>query len=212
MEQVVVFGAGSGLGVDIVKYLANQHIEVYGVGRSVSKNPQLKSICKAVYDCDATQKHCLEAIVAQLPQSVKVISTMGSYGSQVPVDYIGHRYLIDGLEKYNIKRMVLITSLGCGDSWQYLSSQAKAAFGAAVREKSLAESWLTSSGLAYTIIRPGGLKNGDISEQGKLTQNTEVHGLISRAELARITHQVLNHKPSFYQVYECVDPSLNSEK
>ena len=35
--------------------------------------------------------------------------------------------------------MVLVTSLGCGESWAYLSDRAKAAFGQAVREKSLAE-------------------------------------------------------------------------
>ncbi|MCM4201675.1 SDR family oxidoreductase, partial [Escherichia coli] len=41
-----------------------------------------------------------------------IISTMG--GAQ---DYLAHRTVIDEAEKAGISRMILVTSLGCGDSW-----------------------------------------------------------------------------------------------
>ncbi len=78
-----------------------------------------------------------------------IISTMG--GAQ---DYLAHRTVIDEAEKAGISRMILVTSLGCGDSWPFLSERAKAAFGQAVREKTLAESWLQTSQLDYAILRP----------------------------------------------------------
>lgn len=56
--------------------------------------------------------------------------------------------------------MVLMTSLGCGDSWAYLSTRYKAAFGQAVREQPLAESWLQTSSLDFAILRPGSLLQG----------------------------------------------------
>jgi hypothetical protein len=49
-------------------------------------------------------------------------------------DYLAHRTVIDEAEKAEIKRMILVTSLGCGDSWPFLSPRARAAFGQAVRE------------------------------------------------------------------------------
>ena len=36
-------------------------------------------------------------------------------------DYLAHRTVIDEAEKAGISRMILVTSLGCGDSWPFLS-------------------------------------------------------------------------------------------
>jgi NAD(P)H-binding len=58
-----------------------------------------------------------------------------------------------------LKRMLLVAYIGCGDNLPTLSPAARAAFGQAVREKSLAESWLQTSGLIYTLVRPGGWIN-----------------------------------------------------
>ena len=71
---------------------------------------------------------------------------MGSFRSDTPVDYIGHRYLTNALEQSTSQHLLLITSLGCGDTWQNLSDRAKAGFGITVREKTLAEAWLQPLG------------------------------------------------------------------
>ena len=81
--------------------------------------------------------------------------------------------VIDEAEKAEIKRLILVTSLGCGDSWPFLSPRARAAFGQAVREKSLAESWLQTSQLDYAILRPGGLLNGAATGQAQRIQAGE---------------------------------------
>jgi len=133
---------------------------------------------------------------------------MGSFRADVPVDYIGHRYVIDALETNGIKRFVLVTSLGCGDSWQYFSERSKKGFGAAVREKSLAEAWLMSSSLDYTILRPGGLLDGEVTGNGELSQHVEVHGVIYRQEVARLIETLLANDASFGQVYQCIDPTV----
>lgn len=106
-----------------------------------------------------------------------------------------------------MNRFLLVTSLGCGDSWQYLSDRAKQVFGNSVREKSLAESWLQTSSLDYTILRPGGLKDGEPNQQGELSQHQEVHGSINRGEVARLVHQLFDNAESVGQIYACVEKS-----
>ena len=133
---------------------------------------------------------------------------MGSYNDRTPVDYIGHRYLINTLEQQNRLRFLMVTSIGCGDSWPYLSDRSKAAFGNAAREKSLAESWLQTSRLEFTILRPGGLKNDPATGNAVLSQNKDTHGLINRADVALLTHQLLKDHNSIKQIYDCVDPTL----
>ena len=209
MNAVVIFGASSGLGATMVEYFFHQGHRVIAVGRNPKNNPfiqqyEIESIC-----CNATNLQQVNDTVAQLPKASWVISTMGSFQSDNPVDYIGHRYLINALEQRNHDRFLLITSLGCGDSWQYLSERSKVGFGSAVREKTLAESWLQSSKLDYTILRPGGLKDGLATGQGQLSQQIEVHGVIHRSDVAKLSHQLLIDYQSIGQIYQCVDPTVS---
>ena len=115
--QIAVFGAGSGLGFEIAKYCASQGVAVFAIGRTATQNRQLNDFCKGVYDCDATDKAAVKGIIETLPNSVAIISTMGSFSATTPVDYIEHRHLIDLLESSDfsnkdISRFILITSLG----------------------------------------------------------------------------------------------------
>ncbi|ABU75118.1 hypothetical protein VIBHAR_p08271 (plasmid) [Vibrio campbellii ATCC BAA-1116] len=63
-----------------------------------------------------------------MPDKTFNISTIGRFRSDTPVDYIGHRYLTNAFEQSTSQHLLLITSLGCDDSWQYLSDRAKEGF------------------------------------------------------------------------------------
>ncbi|MGR5276109.1 SDR family oxidoreductase [Vibrio rotiferianus] len=208
MNRVVVWGASSGLGLAIAKYFAEKGTEVVGVARDPEKSPELKAICQSTFACDATVAEEVDRFVEKLNQEDIIISTMGSFRADIPVDYLGHRHLIDAASKAAIRRFVLVTSLGCGDSWKYLSDRSKAGFGGVVREKSLAEAWLQTSDLDYTIIRPGGLKDGEATGTGVLGEPKEVHGLIYRQEVARLAYEMLERGEGSHQIFHCVDSQL----
>lgn len=123
-------------------------------------------------------------------------------------DYLAHRTVIDEAEKAGISRMILVTSLGCGDSWPFLSERAKAAFGQAVREKTLAESWLQTSQLDYAILRHGGLLDGAATGKAQRIQNQECHGFVHRADVAAHIHELANAPALNQQVYSLIEPDL----
>ncbi|MGL6258900.1 NAD(P)H-binding protein [Vibrio sp. WXL210] len=205
MNKVVVWGAGSGLGLAITQYFHLQGFTVYGVSRNPIKPDSMIAACTQALTCDAVDKQAVDSIVRELPTDVWHISTMGSFRADVPVDYIGHRHLIDALEQHGAARFLLVTSLGCGDSWSFLSDAAKKGFGAAVREKTLAESWLQTSNLDYTILRPGGLVDGPATGTGELSQGREVHGIIHRSEVARLSLELLSKPESIGCIFQCID-------
>ncbi|EAS65779.1 SDR family NAD(P)-dependent oxidoreductase [Photobacterium angustum] len=206
--NIAIWGASTGLGAAMVDYFYAQGMNVIAIARNPNKNTKLTEHNITFICCDATDKQQVEAAVSALPDNTFNISTMGSFRSDTPVDYIGHRYLTNALEQSTSQHLLLITSLGCGDSWQYLSDRAKAGFGSAVREKSLAEAWLQSSNLNYTILRPGGLKDGEPTQLGELSQHKEVHGAITRGEVARLSHELLLRNDANGQIFQCIDPSI----
>ncbi|MBP6121686.1 MULTISPECIES: SDR family oxidoreductase [Providencia] len=204
MSPWLIFGAGGkGVGALAASLAFAEKRPVIALVRNQDAADKLTALGAQVFVGDA----CDEAIVTKACQaagvSATIISTMG--GSQ---DYLAHRTVIDCAEKAGISRMILVTSLGCGDSWQYLSPRARAAFGQAVREKSLAESWLQSSQLDFAILRPGGLLHGDATGKAVRQQDSEAHGLVMRADVAAHIHQLALEIELKKQIYSLVQPAL----
>ena len=166
-----------------------------------------RPVVAVIRHADAATKLAQQSVVAAACRAAGpdalIISTMG--GAQ---DYLAHRTVIDEAEKAGITRMILVTSLGCGDSWPFLSERAKAAFGQAVREKTLAESWLQTSQLDYAILRPGGLLDGAATGKAQRIQNQECHGFINRADVAAHIHELANAPALNQQVYSLIEPDL----
>ena len=78
------------------------------------------------------------------------------------VDNVGTIKLIDAAKKANVKKVVMVSSiLTNGRAWGQEKSPGFVitnAFGGVLDEKLVAEKYLRTSGLDYTIVRPGGLK------------------------------------------------------
>lgn len=157
---------------------------------------------------DATDEAKVKEICQLSGNDAMIVSTLGGSES---AHYQAHRLIIDTAEQCGIRQMLLVTSLGCGDSWNTMSERAKQAFGHALREKSLAEVWLQTSSLNYDILRPGGLLKGEITGHGKCFYQQEVHGCIHRAELANVIMQKINAGPLENRIYSVIDPSLATE-
>lgn len=208
MAQWLLFGAGGkGVGNMIAQLaIANQQ-QLVAVVRNTEAVEKLSLQGVRVFVGDACDEAVVTAACEAAGAGATVISTMG--GSQ---DYLANRTVIDCAEQAGISRMVLVTSLGCGDSWQHLSLRSKAAFGQAVREKSLAESWLQTSSLDFAIVRPGGLLHGEATGKSILQQNIEAHGLVMRADVAAQVYQLARQPELKKQIFSLIQPDLTISK
>ncbi len=73
--------------------------------------------------------------------------------------------------------------------------------------KNQAEDYLAKSGLDYTIIRPGGLRNTPDGGKAILTPDHKAFSSISRIELARLTVAAIDDPTAHNQILHAYDPS-----
>ncbi|MFM5682291.1 NAD(P)-dependent oxidoreductase [Aeromonas veronii] len=208
MPTTLIFGASRGLGRAFTHHALSQGHRVVALVRSPEMAMELSALGVEVIEGDALDLAAVQQACVRAGQNAQVVSTLGSFRQTAPVDYQGNRHVIDAMEQAGLKRLLLVTSLGCGDSWQYLPERARAAFGHEVRLKSLAESWLQTSSLAWTILRPAGLQDGDATGRATLSQDKEVHGLVCRADVAAQGLRLLADETAVGQIYAIGDPTL----
>lgn len=208
MKTLFIFGVSpnQGTGYQLAQLVRQRHPDwrCIVLVRHADFAKQLSQQSIETYVGDATNTTLLNAMFEHAGTDSVIISTLGGETG----NYTAQRKIIDCAEQAGITNMVLVTSLGCGDSWNTLSARAKQAFGHAVREKSLAEVWLQTSSLSYLILRPGGLRDGEITYSAQCYFNQEVHGFIHRAELANTILTKIENKQFDNCAYSVVDPHL----
>ena len=102
--------------------------------------------------------------VAQAVQQYRpdtVVSFVGGKNEAgVRSDAAGNINIIDAVAAHAPQaRLILVTSMGCGEQWENTNAMFKQALGEAVQAKTEAENHLRQSGLHWTIVRPCGLGN-----------------------------------------------------
>ena len=103
------------------------------------------------------------------------------------VDYLGTRNLVDVAKAQGIQKLVLVSSLCVSQLFHPLNL-----FWLVLYWKKQAETYLQQSGLTYTIVRPGGLKNDDNTEAILLSgPDTLFEGRIPRQKVASICVEAL---------------------
>ncbi|EJK67043.1 hypothetical protein THAOC_11969, partial [Thalassiosira oceanica] len=126
------------------------------------------------------------------------------------VDNVGTCKLIDAAKAAGVKKVVLVSSiLTNARNWGKEKSPGFVvtnAFGNVLDEKIVAENYLRSSGLDYTIVRPGGLKakpaTGELMVSG---EDTLEAGEISRDLVAEVCVASLTDKKASNKVLEIIE-------
>ncbi|MCY6492579.1 SDR family oxidoreductase [Leptolyngbya sp. GGD] len=185
-ETVLVAGASRGVGREIARIL-QPNFTVKALLRSNTAVTELEvlGIQPIMGDAMIPEQLDLSGIDA-------VISTIGGLPGDIKrADDEGNRNLIDAARKAGVKKFVLVTSIGCGDSVVALPPRALEALGAVLADKEKAEQHLIDSGLTYTIVRPGGLKSEPATRTGFLTEDPKISGSIHRADVADLVCKCL---------------------
>lgn len=215
-KKIFVAGATGSTGKRIVEQLLAKGFTVKAGVRNLDKakttfsgnNPALQFV-KA--DVTEGAEKLAEAIGDDSEAVICATGFSRSWDVLAPwkVDNFGTVSLVDACRKVGVNRFILISSiLVNGAAMGQILNPAYIilnVFGLTLIAKLQAEQYIRKSGINYTIVRPGGLKNDP--PKGNIVmepEDTLSGGNISRDQVAEVAVEALAHPESSYKVVEII--------
>ena len=197
--NIAVFGATGKTGLEIVKQALegghNITAFVRDPARLAIKDKNLNVVTGDVFDTDSVT----QAIKGQ--DAVICALGAGSDLKKTTVRASGTSNIIKGMQQNNIKRLVVITAMGVGESWDTLSMFNKFFFATLLKSSRVdheaQEAAVKESGLDWTIIRPSGLVDTPRTGVYDFGENIPAKtSKIARADVANLIIKVLEQNSS----------------
>jgi uncharacterized protein YbjT (DUF2867 family) len=193
MAKVLIIGASRGIGLETVKAALLAGHNVRALARSAARipiqNPGLDRVAGNALDSSAIRSNLdgVDVVVQTLgvdvaPRSIFERTTLFSQSTRI---------IVDAMKAAGVKRLIAVTGLGAGNSRGhggiiYDSVVFPLLLKRVYDDKDVQEWIVRSSGLDWTIVRPGLLTNRPAI--GRYRILTAAHdwrfGLISRADVA----------------------------
>jgi len=184
MEQILVAGANGTTGKKIVHLLKeSQYFNPIAMVRKEDEIPYFKSkdIDTVLGDLEEDISHAFKNTVD------KVLFAAGSGGKNViGVDQEGAKRMIDASKKNNVRKFVMLSSMGADEPSKAEDLQDY------LEAKHNADEYLKESGLNYAIVRPGSLTDEKLTNKIELAEKLNKRGEISREDVAQTLVSALN--------------------
>jgi uncharacterized protein YbjT (DUF2867 family) len=206
-RSVIVFGATGKLGTEIVRDLKEHGDQVTAFVRASSDRSELEPLGVNFAVGDVMDPATVRAAfgAGRFDAAVAALA-----GLSVPnLDGEGNINVADGAAAAGVQRVILISTVGAGDSRNAAPLISRLALSKVLPQKTAAEEHFRASGLDYTIIRPGGLPPGVVpTERGILSDDPATMGFIKRPDLARLVLGVLYDDRTIGKTLAAEDPGL----
>ncbi|WP_035336733.1 SDR family oxidoreductase [Dokdonia sp. PRO95] len=196
MEKILVAGAHGTTGKKIVNLL--NEFQYFTPIAMVRKEEQ-----KSFFESQG-----VETVMGDLEEDVspvfsqpydKVLFAAGSGGKKVvAVDQEGAKKMIDASKQNNIKKFVMLSSMGADNPEEAEDLQDY------LKAKHNADVYLKESGLNYAIVRPGSLTNDELTNKIELQEKLGKHGEISRNDVAQTLVRSLNDDVANRETFEII--------
>jgi putative NADH-flavin reductase len=184
--KIAVFGGTGGTGKQIIKQAIEAGHQVKALVRDPTRSDLIADQTTIIVGDVLNPAKVRETISGVDAVAV----SLGSRGNS-PENTVseGTKDIILVMKEMGIKRLVVVTSLGVGDSKNQVPLAFKLVMKTVMRkimaDKERQEGLVRSSGLEWVIVRPGELTNDPPSGNYKFgTDSTIIAGKISRADLA----------------------------
>lgn len=200
--KVLVAGATGQTGRRVVELLVERNIPVRALVRNLEKGQQILPAAAELVVGDVLKPDTLNAAIADCTAIICATGAAPSFDLTGPykVDLVGTKHLVDAAKAKNIQQFVLVSSLCVSKFFHPLNL-----FGLILVWKKQAEEYLQQSGLTYTIVRPGGLKEEDNADPILMASaDTLFEGSIPRAKVAQVAVQALTNEPANNKIVEIV--------
>jgi uncharacterized protein YbjT (DUF2867 family) len=187
--KAFVAGATGETGRRIVQELVKRQIPVRALVRNLETAKGILPAEAELVVGDVLQPETLSAAIGDSTILLCATGAKPSFDPTGPykVDYEGTKNLVDAAKAKGIEHFVLVTSLCASQLFHPLNL-----FWLILVWKKQAEEYLQKSGLTYTIVRPGGLKNEDNSNAVVMgSADTLFDGSIPRTKVAQTCVEAL---------------------
>lgn len=215
IESVFVAGAAGNTGKRVVKELLSKGFKVRAGVRDVSKakdvlptNSNIELVVADVTDSPerlASAIGSVDAVICATGFRPSLFDPLASW----KVDNLGTVNLVDACKKNGVSRFVLVSSLLTNGAAVGQVLNPAYVFlnivGLTLIAKLQAEQYIRRSGINYTIVRPGGLRNEPPSGNVVLQrEDTLFEGSISRDYVAQVAVEALQLQEASFKVVEVV--------
>ncbi|WFP52125.1 SDR family oxidoreductase [Methylomonas sp. EFPC3] len=205
-DKILVAGATGGTGQHIVHHLLQQGQSVRIFARDADKVQRLFGSTAAL-EIQIGDIRDPQAVAQAVQGVTHIISAVGARSQDEDdpnsaryVDYEGTQHLVKAAQHYGVQQIILVSSAGLSDS-VYAESVKNRPI---LLWKKQAEQAVQSSGIPYSLVRPGRLLDEDGGQFGiRVTQGDyqRVEG-IARNDVARVCVAALNQPAAYGKTFE----------
>jgi len=187
--KIAIFGSTGSIGRELVEQALNKGCSVTAAARNPSKI-DVKHKNLRVVGADVMDQQAVEAVVAQQDAILSALGTPALTRNTTRSQ--GTLHIIQAMEKFGVRRLISLSSLGIGDSrpnlpalYKYILVPILLRQGFAEHE--IQESYVKQSNTDWTLVRPGAYTNGPLTgvyKQGFSVTDANIKAKISRADVA----------------------------
>lgn len=205
--RVLVVGSSRGSGLAVVRRLLRDSaffvVASMQVGSDGTKLSELGMVAQS--RGDAREERYVKDLFVKAMPDVVVSCLGGKVGDCRRADYTGNRCLIDAAMENEVKKFVLLSSIGAGDSELAIPGPSKDAVMPLMMDKTRAEIYLRESSISNTfILRAGPLYHREGGDP-ILSNCPTAYGELSYDSLAECVHHGLSKGEWWGKTYSAVD-------
>jgi len=208
-NPVLVLGATGGTGQQIVHKLLERGRAVLALVRDIQTARVVLGDVVELIAGDVTIPATLPAAFEKVDLCICTIGSRAVEGKQNPedIDYKGVAAAVDAATEATITHFVLLSSLGVTHDDHPLNK-----YNNVLKWKLKGENHLRQSGLNYTIIRPGGLRDEAGGNGIQFAQGDTISGVITRDDTAEVCVQALGNGSAFCKTLEIINTDDTAAK
>lgn len=155
-ERVLVAGASGSLGLEVLKLLKNENVDIRALVFSSEGADKVTPYTNDIWKADASKGNFaikditkeVSIVISTMGKSVSLFTNKGS--SFLESDFYANSNLLDDAVENKVKRFIYVSIKGAGEVSEFEIPRAHR----------MVENALEASGLDYTIIRPVGFFSG----------------------------------------------------
>ena len=202
--KLLVFGSTGSTGRELVRQALERGHDVTAYARNPAKIDDIQHANIRVVRGDVLDPAAVESAVAG---QEAVLSAIGAGAGRTSLREDGTRNIIEAMQRTGVRRLIVQSSLGVGDSRANLSFFTKYIVVSIFLRHAFAdherqEAAVKQSSLDWTIVRPPYLTDGARTRayrHGFPITDTSIKGKISRADVADFMLEQLTHDTYLHQ-------------